>query len=194
MISQEIESPRITVWHEFCKNAAVPKKYRDASLKKLCSESTPDGIEIAKSFTARPFSMLMMGDAGRGKTYYLYAIIKALLLRGLPLGFVRFINAADLQNKIDEEVGLQRCGNGIISSLCDTEILFLDDFGVERSGDVAERNYYTLLDKRLSNDMPTIISTNLTDEEITKVFGIRIFSRLKQCLTVNFSGPDLRTL
>lgn len=137
--------------------------------------------------------MILMGDSGRGKTYFLLTLIKELLeTRDLPLAALRYINAADLEERVDAEVQQFRTARNFISSLCDVSLLFIDDFGVEKTLERAERNYYTITDKRLSYKRPTVFSTNLTNDEIFETYGPRIDSRLKHCERLYFTGHDMR--
>lgn len=178
------------IWSDFCKRHDIPLCYRDCSI---------DLLEIGESFKKRsedwiasPHSMILYGDPGRGKSYFLFCLIRGLFCLGYLPSQVRYINACDLDAKIEENLMLYRSSSTYIDSLADNDFLFIDDFGVESSKEVSERNYYRLLDKRLANNMPTILSTNLSDQEILTNFGSRIESRLRQCEKLLFDGPDLR--
>lgn len=183
-------------WKEFCESGACPRNYQNCSLEDLTvltnSEST-NFFKAAYSFINSPVPLILQGDPGRGKTYFMYCLIRGIFdMRRLHRSYIRFMNAQDLDERVAQEIKTYGSASYFISTLCDSDLLMIDDFGVESSKERAERNYYSLLDKRLANDRPMVISTNLTDEEILKIFGSRIDSRLKQCVKLVFDGPDLR--
>ena len=120
----------------------------------------------------------------------MFTLIRGLLEQGCHRGDLRFINALILDEKVEEEAKRFGTAHHFVDNLCDNRFLFIDDFGIEKSRDRAERNYYHLLDKRLNNKQPTIISTNLKEEEILAVYGTRIESRLKMCRKIVFTGED----
>ncbi len=183
-------------WKEFCERGAVPKNYKDCSLEnltKLTNSQSTDFFKAALAFINDPIPLILQGDPGRGKTYFMFSLIRGVFeLRRAHSSFIRFMNAQDLDERVASEIKTYGSASHFISTLCDSQVLMIDDFGVEGSKERAERNYYSLLDKRLSNDMPMVISTNLSDEEILRIFGSRIDSRLKQCVKLVFDGPDLR--
>lgn len=177
-------------WKRFCEiNMILPSFYS-------CSiENLKQFKQEAKHFLLNPFSMILVGDSGRGKTYFILALIRELLeVRKIPLGEMRYINALELEERVDECMEQFRSSRYFIEGLCSIYFLFIDDFGIEGTIQRAERNYYSLTDKRLGGNKPTVFSTNLTDEEILETYGMRIDSRLKRCKRLNFNGPDLREL
>lgn len=172
----------------FCLHNRIPACYIDATLKNL---KMLDPVVI--KFIKRPFPMMIGGEPGTGKTYFLLALIRYLLeVRRLPPHMIRFITAIDLDDRVDEEFKKSGSAKYFLQGLQEDYFLFIDDFGVEKSKERAERNYYTLLDHRLGNSKPTILTTNLKEEEILNVYGARIHSRLKQCFPVILTGEDKR--
>lgn len=183
-------------WKNFCLRKNVPKIYESCCIQNMDIPNNFDGVNFKKAaldFSKRPGSLLLQGDPGRGKTYFMFALIHSLFeITGYRDHEVRLMNADDLDREAEDQMTRFRSCTDFLRSLSEVEILFIDDFGVETSKEKGERNYYSLLDKRLSNQRPTVISTNLTDEEVLRIFGSRIDSRLKQCLKLVFDGPDLR--
>lgn len=181
-------------WKEFCEMNGVPKIYRESSLETLNIPSpTTDFKKLLFQFLKEPTSLILQGDPGRGKTFFMYALISELFaLRKMPMHWLRYFNADSLDRRIDDEMAKYKSATYFLQGLVETPFLFIDDFGIEGSKEKAERNYYYLLDKRLANDEVTVLSTNLEDGEILQIFGSRIDSRLKQCVKLVFDGPDLR--
>lgn len=175
-------------WKSFCEINNIAPSYSTS-----CVENLKNFSQEAAWFVSKPTSLLLMGDSGRGKTYFLFALLHALFdKRGIGLCEARYLNAAQIEERVDEELERYRSARGFISSLGEVPVLFIDDFGVERTRERAERNYYTLTNERVSHCRPTVISTNLTNQEISQKYGSRINSRLKTFKRLMFAGPDLR--
>jgi DNA replication protein DnaC len=183
-------------WNQFCSLYDIQRDYHACCIDQISNISNSENFDFlgfTNKFLKRPVSLLLQGSPGRGKTYFLFSLISALIeTRGFPLHALRYFNADDLDMKINEQIREYGSASFFIKSLADADFLFIDDMGVESSREKAERNYYTILDKRLSNGKTTVLSTNLNDEEILKIFGSRIQSRLKQCVKLIFDGQDLR--
>jgi DNA replication protein DnaC len=182
-------------WKEFIVNNSIAASYHDCSTDKLniYNNSCANFYASAIQFLSKPKSLILQGLPGRGKTFFMLTLIKELLTTARrPLHEIRFINASDLDDRVSEEIRRYNSASYYLNSLIEVPFLFLDDFGVEGSKERAERNYYTILDKRLANRRPTVISTNLMDNEILTTFGSRIDSRLKQCVKLVFENEDLR--
>lgn len=177
-------------WEHFHQIYKVPNKYLKVNIEDLSvyGSSVYDSI---MQFYVKPHSLLLQGDVGRGKTYLTFGLIK-WLLRSIHVSDIKWFNATTLDERVGEEIKKYGSSSHFVNQLCEIDYLFIDDFGVEGSRERAERNYYQLLDRRLSDDKVTIISTNLSNTEILETFGSRIDSRLSQCTKIIFNGEDLR--
>lgn len=81
--------------------------------------------------------------------------------------------------------------------LVDDQLVILDDFG--SSGHTSWRNevLFDFIDYRYNSKNFTIITTNLTPDEISKDYSPRLASRLfasENTYISLFNSPDLRTL
>ena len=78
--------------------------------------------------------------------------------------------------------------------ICD--LLILDDFGMERRTDYAREQIFGIIDGRYLAKKPTIITTNLSLQELKDPCDItekRIFDRiLEMSIPVCFDGESLR--
>ena len=87
--------------------------------------------------------------------------------------------------------------NRYIDSLVRTPLLILDDLGIERNTPYALEQVYNIINGRSLQGLPTIITTNLSLEDIknhTESIELkRIYSRvLEMCIPVLVSGADIR--
>ena len=75
------------------------------------------------------------------------------------------------------------------------DLMILDDLGTEMVTPMSVSALYTLINTRLVNGKKTIISTNLSDEQLQKLYTPQICSRLAgDFLCLPFAGEDIRRL
>ena len=75
------------------------------------------------------------------------------------------------------------------------DLMILDDLGTEMATSMSQSALYTLVNSRLVNGKKSIVSTNLTNDELTRRYTPQIASRILgefQCLP--FVGTDIRRL
>ena len=81
----------------------------------------------------------------------------------------------------------------IIERYSDIDILYLDDLGTEKPSDWAIQVLYLLIDRRYSEMKRTIISSNLSLNEISDRLDDRISSRIAgMCEIIKMTGKDRR--
>lgn len=178
-------------WDIFCELYQVGARYRNAHIgkcDKLPEHLIDEGIEWCK----KPKSLLIHGSSGRGKTYLTYCLLReAMRLYGLHQ--IRWVKSKALDDQILQAFSQYGTTTDTIRKFSEINLLFIDDFGVDRGSERTERDYYELIDNRWEHMKPTVITTNLTPEIIEKTYGSRIFSRLKDFKWISFEGlPDLR--
>jgi DNA replication protein DnaC len=177
-------------WNEFLARNGLGERYLTASLES-CQSLALEILEMGKEWVKRPSSMVLTGEAGRGKTWFSCALLKAAI-RVYGEFECRFLRMSDFDDRCLELGREFGTAAPYIQSINDHRILFIDDFGTERSTDRIEKEFLQLLDYRYRHMLPTIISTNLTPEIIAKQYGTAIFSRLKDYKWIAFRGSDLR--
>lgn len=177
-------------WEEFCSVNKTPPRYRNASLDNA-KDLSKSIIAQGKDWCKNPTSLLLTGEAGRGKTYFAYSLAR-FIVNKYDRSILRWIKCKNLDDDIMESTNIYKSSKNIIQTYVDIPVLFLDDLGIERGTDRAERDFFEILDKRWENESITIISSNLSHEQIENTYGTRIFSRLKDFKWVWFNGPDLR--
>lgn len=75
----------------------------------------------------------------------------------------------------------------------DTPLLVLDDLGAEKTTPWALQSLYVILNKRGSELRQTIITSNLSLDEMSNELSDRIASRIKgMCKVVVMKGKDRR--
>lgn len=174
-------------WEEFCKINEIGKKFHSINISSL-----PDALKILGNKWARsPHSLILMGKPGRGKSYFTLCLVRYLIEKGKE-GDVSWRRSKQIDDELFEEYASYNSYKNCVKRFSNIPILFLDDFGIERGSETTIRNYYEIINSRWENEFPTVISTNLSEDDIFKFYGERIYSRLKDYQRIEFEGPDLR--
>ena len=83
--------------------------------------------------------------------------------------------------------------NDTLSLVNDVDLLILDDLGTEYSTPFYVSTVYNIINTRLNMSKSTIISTNLSAEEIKNRYSERVKSRLvTMYIAMQFKGKDVR--
>ena len=148
---------------------------------------------FADNFGKRGDNLLLIGNTGTGKTHISTAIAKVAITRGL---YVIYDSAQNIVN--DFETDRFKSGYGPYEPKADKylecDLLIIDDLGTEFLTPFALSCLYNLLNTRINRGLPTVVSTNLTPQEISGRYEARICSRLfgSESMLLNFKGSDYR--
>ena len=143
------------------------------------TDDNGDAIDQVKAWTKRPRGMLtILGPVGTGKTRSAAAALHALYVRGADgfrrdglrfltaAGFVAMLRRAGFEADVERE-RIARWG-----------LLALDDLGTEHATEWTRGQVIALLIEREANKRATIITSNLSLDEIARAFDNRLASRL----------------
>lgn len=176
----------------------------DPELRKHTFENdlgyNPKQMEMAKryvqhwdEFLASSTGLLLWGDVGTGKSYIAGCIANALLDKGVP---VIMTNFARLLNKLTDMYSGDR--NAYIDSFKKYPLIIIDDLGMERDSEFAREQVFSVIDSRYRSQLPIIVTTNLSLEELkdtTDLFKARIYDRvLERCLPIRVNEQNIREL
>ena len=149
----------------------------------------------AKDFSRRSTGLIMLGKTGLGKTHLSLAISGVVINKGYSVYYNSVQNIMDRLQK--EHFGRldTNTQESITEDLFDSYLLILDDLGAEFSTQFTVAELYNILNTRMINSKPVIISTNLTVREIEEKYSQRIASRIVgSCMPLQFCGRDIRQI
>ena len=137
-------------------------------------------------------SIAMFGGTGLGKTHISSAIAKTVIEKGNDVFYVTAVGmVSDFES---EQFGGQHMAKGELTDrYFDCDLLIIDDLGAEMANQFTVSCLYNLLNVRINRHAATIISTNLTQQELFKKYNERITSRIiGEFRILPFSGTDIR--
>lgn len=120
----------------------------------ICGTSTQDGAKRG---------ICIAGGVGTGKTFLASCFAVSLMRRRVRVlwcsfgDFVRCVRASYSRGGSEQEV---------LARFISPKVLFIDDLGKERPTDWAVSQLFTVIDARYNAELPTVISTNYSLNEL----------------------------
>ncbi len=152
---------------------------------------------IANFSDSKQKNLLFTGCTGIGKTYISSCIANEVIKNGYnvlyqtsPLLLDNIFCYKYGNNKFSNQNSI----NDLYSSLFNVNLLIIDDLGTENLTSAKFSEIFTILNARLiTPNTKTIISTNFSLEELSKMYDSRILSRLIGHFNIcRFFGEDIR--
>jgi len=183
-------------------SSGIPARYRECRFKNFRPE-TPHQLRALKVcrdfFFTFPFTqkgVLLYGPPGTGKTHLAAATLKNIIEhKGLKGAFCDFRNLLiELRNSFSSSESTGEILDGVRKA----PLLVLDDVGAERNTEWAKEIFAEIINYRYTQNLPTIITTNLrfdiyTENSFVAKFDERTESRLyDMCKIVKVEGHDRR--
>ena len=161
------------------------------SIRTIMEKTFQTCKRYAYSFSDKSPNLLFSGDTGLGKTFLSACIARTVADSGHS---VVYESAGHLFAKLERakfEGSEDARQEAAKYTACD--LLIVDDLGTEMAGQFVTSALYTLINDRLLEHKPTIISTNLTVDDLTRRYSPQIVSRLRgSYMRVPFLGDDIR--
>ena len=147
----------------------------------------------AETFFRNSESLIFMGETGLGKTHLSLAIAGRVTEKGFGVVYGSAQNI--LSSLENEKFGKQPSESSPEKSVLSCDLLILDDMGAEFVTQFTVSALYNIINTRLMEKKPTIISTNLSPREMEEKYSRRITSRIfGNYRAVGFFGKDIRQL
>jgi DNA replication protein DnaC len=170
----------------------APKKFAHVTLEQ-CDKQPQSFHEYAREWAQNPESVVLLGDVGRGKTQFAFAMIREMFRRCPQKLWPRYYTSPDMDSILLKASRDEEADKAIIQQIGSEDLLFIDDFGREMQSPRVGRQYFELLNMRYANLRPTLISTNLTLAQIENHMNKAIASRFQEYSIIEFAGVDLRS-
>ncbi len=145
----------------------------------------------ADTFAVGAKSLLLIGGTGLGKTHLSTSLARTVIEKGYSVLYdtahnvVFDFNYDQFKSKPEEELRSEK--------YLDCDLLLLDDLGTEVQTKHTNSYLYNLINTRMNRGKTTLISTNLTPNELLERYGDRLASRLfGEYEILLFRGKDIR--
>ena len=156
-----------------------------------------NAVETCKKFTQNfridYHNLFFYGTVGTGKSFLSGCIAKELIENGYSViyfsaaGLFETLSQFSFDYKNKDEL------HGIYEDLYTCDLLIIDDLGTELTNNFVTSQLFSCLNERHMRRKSTIISTNLSLEELRNRYLDRIFSRItSNYILCKLSGPDIR--
>ena len=169
--------------------------YANANLSDILLEENFDTFD-SEYYDDTTDNLIFYGPTGVGKTFLTHCIAKELLDTGHTVVYLTSLQLFDILEKgrfgKDEESEQIRTKTDY---LIHSDLLIIDDLGTELTNSFTISELYHFIEERHLQQKSTILSTNLTFQELLNRYGERIFSRFTGyyhfCMII---GDDIRPL
>lgn len=152
-------------------------------------------MNYANGFSMASPSIIMMGKTGLGKTHLSLSIAKTVIACEKANFGVVYAPAQKLVSNLEREHFSDSGSDSVLRRYTECDLLIIDDLGAEFSSAFASSSIGNLINERLYENRPTIISTNLSVKELTERYSERTASRiLGEYKRLLFVGEDIRFL
>ncbi len=147
-------------------------------------------VSYSRNFELESPSLLFYGRTGLGKTHLSLSIANEVIRKGFN---VVYGSVNNFFSKIEYEKFSKGNDTYTLDLLCDADLLILDDLGMEFSTSFTNSALYTIINTRICKNLPTIISTNLSLDELRDKYHESIVSRIIGTYeALEFLGKDVR--
>lgn len=146
-------------------------------------EGAAKALKAAKSFvgncqrSSHGLGLLFTGPVGSGKTYLAAAIANELIDFNLK---VLFLVVPDLLDELRATYKSDLNELDLLDTARTIPILILDDLGAHNYTDWTRNRLYSIINYRLNEQLPTVITSNLSLDEMEDYIGLRTTSRIIQ--------------
>ncbi len=150
-------------------------------------------LDFAENFRSTDKNLFFTGGCGLGKTFLSSAIVNRLAAEGEDVLYISanslfpILEALHFNRETSDE------NRYLVSHADDCALLVLDDLGAEFVTPFTTAELFRIINDRLLNNRKTIISTNLSLDEMRDRYSERICSRITGGYEiVGFFGEDIR--
>jgi len=190
------------------KEEEIEKLLKQSGVPSLFLNSNINHIDESIRSTLNSTSYYFQGDTtGTGKTYLATALLRKHIesfpvVKGnhgyyfQPEAMPVFVSVPELLIEIRQCFNQENTVNemDVVAKYSDTPFLILDDIGTEKSSEWSLQTLYVIINKRsVEPQNITIVTSNLTLNQVAEKLGDRIASRLAGlCQVLELRGEDRR--
>lgn len=149
--------------------------------------------DFVQNFEHDYHSLFFYGTVGTGKSFLSGCIANELLNSGHSVIYFSSAGLFDLLARYTFDPKEKEALYNLCEDLYNCELIIIDDLGTEMTNSFVASQLFSCLNERHLRQKATIISTNLSLEELRDRYSDRVFSRITSNYTLcKLTGPDIR--
>lgn len=149
--------------------------------------------EFIQSFKTDYHNLFFYGTVGTGKSFLSGCVAKELLEQGFSVIYFSATGLFDTLARYSFDIKSKESLYNTYEDLYNCDLVIIDDLGTEVTNSFVTSQLFSCLNERHLRRKSTIISTNLSLEELRDRYSDRIFSRITSHYQVcKLSGQDIR--
>ncbi len=165
-------------------------------------ENMRDNHKICQTFAykfgqTKIKNLIMTGSTGLGKTFLATCIAEAVCSAGFSVIYEVAPTLADLFTAKQfgwKKPDMLEAASEELDRIYQCQLLIIDDFGTEFTTEPVQAALCNLISHRVNHEKSTLLTTNLSMEEIKNRYPPQAFSRIKGAYTaLHFFGEDIRS-
>ena len=148
---------------------------------------------FVKNFNSDYHNLFFYGTVGTGKSFLSGCIASELLQSGHSVIYFSASGLFDTLARYTFNAGAKEALSGFYEDIYSCDLLIIDDLGTEMTNTFVASQLFSCLNERHLRKNSTIISTNLSLEELRDRYSDRVFSRITSHYDLcKLTGPDIR--
>lgn len=151
--------------------------------------------DFVQNFKQDYHNILFYGTVGTGKSFLSGCIAHEILQAGHSVIYFSASGLFESLARYSFDTKGKEALSGFYDDLYNCELLIIDDLGTELTNAFVSSQLFACLNERNLRSKSTIISTNLSLEELRDRYSDRVFSRITSGFRIcKLTGPDIRML
>lgn len=165
----------------------------DESPRELATLNYRTCYDFAVNFGKSYNNLILYGQAGLGKTFLCNCIAKEVLDQNRSVIYLTAFHLFKMIETYRFHNNEDQVSYDDIQAIYDCDLLIIDDLGTELNNSFTTSELFSLINSRLLDEKPVVISTNLAPSGWTNQYSDRIVSRIiGYYQSLKFIGSDIR--
>ena len=148
---------------------------------------------FVQNFNSDYHNIFLYGTVGTGKSFLSGCVAKELIEKGNVVIYFSAVTLFETLAKNSFDFRAKEEFNHLLEDLYNCDFLIIDDLGTELTNSFVSTQLFSCINERHIRKHATLISTNLSLEELRDRYSDRVFSRITSNYEVcKITGPDIR--